>query len=42
MYRALAEKLGNVSVKTKLGVGFGLVLLLTLITTFTGWTGPPG
>jgi|GEM_PF-1777492 len=39
MYRWLAEKLGNVSVKTKLGVGFGLVLLLTLVITFTGWTG---
>ncbi|SET42604.1 methyl-accepting chemotaxis protein [Pseudomonas sp. NFR09] len=39
MYRWLAEKLGNVSVKTKLGVGFGLVLLLTLMITFTGWTG---
>ncbi|MGA9705827.1 MAG: methyl-accepting chemotaxis protein [Pseudomonas sp.] len=39
MYRWLAEKLGNVSVKTKLGVGFGLVLLLTLMITVTGWTG---
>ena len=39
MHRWLAEKLGNVSVKTKLGVGFGLVLLLTLMITFTGWTG---
>ncbi|QHF42588.1 methyl-accepting chemotaxis protein [Pseudomonas sp. S35] len=39
MYRWLAEKLGNVSVKTKLGVGFGLVLLLTLMITLTGWTG---
>ncbi|KAF6694748.1 methyl-accepting chemotaxis protein [Pseudomonas rhodesiae] len=39
MYRWLAEKLGNVSVKTKLAVGFGLVLLLTLMITFTGWTG---
>ena len=42
MYRWLAEKLGNVSVKTKLGVGFGLVLLLTLMITFTGWTGLEG
>ncbi|CAI2794704.1 methyl-accepting chemotaxis protein [Pseudomonas fluorescens group sp.] len=42
MYRWLAEKLGNVSVKTKLGVGFGLVLLLTLMITFTGWTGLSG
>ncbi|KTC22953.1 chemotaxis protein [Pseudomonas marginalis ICMP 9505] len=39
MYRRLAEKLGNVSVKTKLGVGFGLVLILTLMITFTGWAG---
>ena len=42
MHRWLAEKLGNVSVKTKLGVGFGLVLLLTLMITFTGWTGLSG
>ncbi|AZE87104.1 Methyl-accepting chemotaxis sensor/transducer protein [Pseudomonas orientalis] len=42
MYRWLAEKLGNVSVKTKLGVGFGLVLLLTLIITLTGWAGLSG
>ena len=42
MYRWLAEKLGNVSVKSKLGVGFGLVLLLTLMITFTGWTGLSG
>ena len=39
MYRWLAEKLGNVSVNRKLSVGFGLVLLLTLLITFTGWTG---
>lgn len=39
MHRWLAEKLGNVSVKTKLAVGFGLVLFLTLMITFTGWTG---
>ncbi|MDI2593303.1 methyl-accepting chemotaxis protein [Pseudomonas sp. 681] len=42
MYRWLAEKLGNVSVNRKLGVGFGLVLLLTLLITFTGWTGLNG
>ncbi|PWE40506.1 methyl-accepting chemotaxis protein [Pseudomonas prosekii] len=42
MYRWLAEKLGNVSVKRKLGVGFGLVLLLTLLIAFTGWTGLTG
>jgi methyl-accepting chemotaxis protein len=39
MYRWLAEKLGNVSVNRKLGIGFGLVLILTLLITFTGWTG---
>ncbi|RVD78527.1 methyl-accepting chemotaxis protein [Pseudomonas serboccidentalis] len=42
MYRWLAENLGNVSVKRKLGIGFGLVLLLTLLITFTGWTGMGG
>jgi len=39
MYQSLADKLGNVSVNRKLGVGFGLVLLLTMLITFTGWTG---
>ena len=39
MYQWLAESLGNVSVNRKLGIGFGLVLLLTLLITFTGWTG---
>ena len=39
MHRWLAERLGNVSVNRKLGVGFGLVLILTLLITFTGWTG---
>ena len=42
MYRWLAEKLGNVSVNRKLGIGFGLVLILTLLITFTGWTGLSG
>uniref|UniRef100_UPI0030D6E76A methyl-accepting chemotaxis protein n=1 Tax=unclassified Pseudomonas TaxID=196821 RepID=UPI0030D6E76A len=42
MYRWLAESLGNVSVKRKLGIGFGLVLVLTLLITFTGWTGMSG
>ncbi|AEA66537.1 HAMP domain-containing protein [Pseudomonas brassicacearum] len=31
--------LGNVGVNRKLGFGFGLVLLLTLMIAFTGWTG---
>ena len=42
MYQWLAENLGNVSVKRKLGIGFGLVLLLTLLITFTGWNGLSG
>ncbi|MFK3790059.1 methyl-accepting chemotaxis protein [Pseudomonas piscis] len=39
MYRWLARNLGNVSVSRKLGIGFGLVLLLTLLITATGWNG---
>jgi methyl-accepting chemotaxis protein len=39
MYRWLAQSLGNVSVNLKLGTGFGLVLLLTLLITVTGWMG---
>ncbi|POA17969.1 methyl-accepting chemotaxis protein [Pseudomonas sp. FW300-N1A1] len=39
MYRWLAENLGNVSVNRKLGIGFGLVLLLTLLITVNGWSG---
>ncbi|SDB37451.1 methyl-accepting chemotaxis protein [Pseudomonas sp. NFACC23-1] len=31
--------LGNVGVNRKLGFGFGLVLFLTVIIAFTGWTG---
>ncbi|MGB5828411.1 MAG: methyl-accepting chemotaxis protein [Pseudomonas mandelii] len=42
MYRWLTESLGNVSVNRKLGIGFGLVLLLTLLITFTAWTGLTG
>ncbi|MEJ8862997.1 methyl-accepting chemotaxis protein [Pseudomonas jessenii] len=42
MYQWLAENLGNVSVKRKLGISFGLVLLLTLLITFTGWSGLSG
>nr|WP_053214773.1 methyl-accepting chemotaxis protein [Pseudomonas sp. Q12-87] len=37
MFSWLTEKLGNVSVNRKLGFGFGLVLLLTLLSTFAGW-----
>jgi methyl-accepting chemotaxis protein len=39
MYRWSAQRLGNVSVSRKLGIGFALVLLLTLLTTATGWSG---
>ncbi|CRN05814.1 methyl-accepting chemotaxis protein [Pseudomonas fulva] len=39
MNRWLAQLLGNVSVTRKLALGFGLVLLLTLIITLTGWHG---
>ncbi|TDF85043.1 methyl-accepting chemotaxis protein [Pseudomonas sp. H9] len=42
MYRWLAQHLGNVSVNRKLGIGFGLVLLLTLSITLTGWQGMSG
>ena len=37
MFSWLTEKLGNVSVNRKLGAGFGLVLLMTLLSTFAGW-----
>ncbi|KPA92396.1 methyl-accepting chemotaxis protein [Pseudomonas asplenii] len=39
MYRWLTQSLGNVSINLKLGIGFGLVLLLTMLITFTGWSG---
>jgi methyl-accepting chemotaxis protein len=39
MFRWLTQSLGNVSVNRKLGFGFGLVLFLTLMIAFTGWTG---
>ncbi|PVZ43129.1 methyl-accepting chemotaxis protein [Pseudomonas sp. CC120222-01a] len=39
MYQWFSQSLGNVSVNRKLGLGFGLVLLLTLAITFTGWQG---
>ena len=39
MYEWLAQSLGNMSVNRKLGLGFGLVLLLTLAITLTGWHG---
>jgi methyl-accepting chemotaxis protein len=39
MYAWLSLTLGHLSVNRKLATGFGLVLLFTLLTTFTGWTG---
>jgi methyl-accepting chemotaxis protein len=39
MYQWFSQSLGNVSVNRKLGLGFGLVLMLTLAITFTGWQG---
>ncbi len=33
----LGKSLGNMSVRLKLGLGFGLVLLLTALITVTGW-----
>ncbi|MCG6573765.1 methyl-accepting chemotaxis protein [Pseudomonas sp. AF32] len=39
MFRWLAQSLGNVGVNRKLGFGFGLVLFLTLMIAFTGWSG---
>ncbi|XVN13693.1 methyl-accepting chemotaxis protein [Pseudomonas corrugata] len=39
MFRWFAQSLGNVSVNRKLGFGFGLVLFLTLMIAFTGWSG---
>jgi len=39
MYRWLAQLLGNISVKRKLSLGFGLVLVLTLLIAATGWNG---
>ncbi|WP_422766086.1 methyl-accepting chemotaxis protein [Pseudomonas hefeiensis] len=35
----LTQSLGNVGVNRKLGFGFGLVLFLTLMIAFTGWSG---
>ncbi|WP_206336035.1 methyl-accepting chemotaxis protein, partial [Pseudomonas viridiflava] len=35
----ITHTLGNLSVKLKLALGFGLVLLLTLAITWTGWHG---
>ncbi|MEQ7918781.1 methyl-accepting chemotaxis protein [Xanthomonas sp. WHRI 1810A] len=39
MTRWFAQRLANASVSLKLGIGFGLVLLLTVITMLAGWSG---
>ncbi|KPY59142.1 Methyl-accepting chemotaxis protein [Pseudomonas amygdali pv. sesami] len=39
MFRLINHALGNMNVRFKLSLGFGLVLLLTLIITLTGWHG---
>ncbi|WP_277961942.1 methyl-accepting chemotaxis protein [Pseudomonas sp. RIT-To-2] len=39
MYRWMQYHLGHISVRRKLILGFGLVLLMTLLTTSTAWTG---
>nr|WP_312936626.1 methyl-accepting chemotaxis protein [Pseudomonas sp.] len=39
MSQPVSQLLDNISVNRKLGMGFGLVLLLTLAAAFTGWTG---
>ncbi|MFS0825636.1 methyl-accepting chemotaxis protein [Pseudomonas phoenicis] len=39
MSQRLSQLLGNISVNRKLAMGFGLVLLLTLVAAATGWIG---
>ena len=39
MTRWFAQRLANASVSLKLGIGFGLVLLLTVFTMLAGWSG---
>ncbi|WP_296266256.1 methyl-accepting chemotaxis protein [Pseudomonas sp. UBA6562] len=39
MNQRLSQLLGNISVNRKLAMGFGLVLLLTLVAAATGWMG---
>nr|WP_313740740.1 methyl-accepting chemotaxis protein [Pseudomonas sp.] len=39
MSERLSQLLGNISVNRKLAMGFGLVLLLTLVAAATGWMG---
>ncbi|WP_249678271.1 methyl-accepting chemotaxis protein [Pseudomonas abieticivorans] len=39
MYAWISLKLGHIGVSRKLMIGFGLVLLCTLLIMFTGWSG---
>jgi methyl-accepting chemotaxis protein len=39
MLSVIGRPLANISVKSKLASGFGLVLLMTLLITLTGWSG---
>lgn len=39
MLSVIGRPLANISVKSKLASGFGLVLLMTLVITLTGWGG---
>lgn len=39
MYRWLAQLFANISVNRKLSLGFGLVLVLTVLIAATGWKG---
>ncbi|WP_407314411.1 methyl-accepting chemotaxis protein [Pseudomonas sp. nanlin1] len=37
MFQSMTRSIGNLSVGLKLGAGFALVLVLTLLTTLSGW-----
>lgn len=37
MFRVFSQALSNIRVNAKLAVGFGIVLLLTMMTALTGW-----
>lgn len=39
MFRWFNQSLANISIKAKLSLGFGLVLLLTLLISLIGWSG---
>ena len=37
MFKRFSQALGNVGVNAKLALGFGLMVLLTLLIALTGW-----